>query len=117
MNSTSSQPNFLYAIVIKEINQKGKKVMKSLLVVNPSSGGEQAKEFEQLAIANWNRCLMKWSSCIQKQGMQNFTREAATEGYHSVLSWAEMEQSTKESVESLNKNIGQISDFPIGYGE
>ncbi len=30
------------------------------------------------------------------------------------LSWAEMEQSTKESVESLNKNIGQIRIFPLG---
>ena len=70
MNSTSSQPNFfLYAIVIlkKSIRRK-ESDEKVLLVVNPSSGGEQAKEFEQLAIANWNRCLMKWSSCIQKAG-------------------------------------------------
>ncbi len=74
MNSTSSQPNFFffYAIVILKGNQSEGKESdeKVLLVVNPSSGGEQAKEFEQLGDSNWNRCLMKWSSCIQKQGMQ-----------------------------------------------
>ena len=55
-------------------------------MVNPSSGGEQAKNLEQLAIANWNRCLMKWSSCIQKAGCKKLLlAKRVTEGYHSVF--------------------------------
>ena len=52
-------------------------------MVNPSSGGEQAKEFEQLAIAKLESVFDEVSSCIQKAGDEN--PRSATEGYHSVF--------------------------------
>ena len=60
---------------------------KVLLVVNPSSGGEQAKEFEQLAIAKLESVFDEVVVLHTKKAgdAKNFTREAATEGYHSVF--------------------------------
>ena len=34
--------------------------MKALLIVNPSSGGEKAAEYEELATKNCRNYLMKW---------------------------------------------------------
>ena len=60
---------------------------KVLLVVNPSSGGEQAKEFEQLAIAKLESVFDEVVVLHTKKAgdAKNFTREAATEGYHSMF--------------------------------
>lgn len=86
---------------------------KVLLVVNPSSGGEQAKEFEQLAIAKLESVFDEVVVLHTKKAgdAKTLLAKRLRKGIIVCLSWAEMEQSTKESVESLNKNIGQISDF------
>ena len=123
MNSTSSQPNFFfYAIVIlkKSIRRK-ESDEKSFISGKPSSGGEQAKEFG--AISDRQKAgigvLMKWSSCIQKsRGCKKLLlAKRLRKGIIIVClpQRAEMEQSTKESVESLNKQTsGQIRIFPLG---
>ena len=55
-------------------------------MVNPSSGGEQAKEFEQLAIAKLESVFDEVVVLHTKsRRCKNFTREAAVEGYHSVF--------------------------------
>ncbi|WP_165002827.1 MULTISPECIES: diacylglycerol kinase family protein [unclassified Enterococcus] len=60
---------------------------KALLVVNPSSGGEQAKEYEKLAHEKLDSVFDEVVVLHSKKAgdAENFTREAAVEGYHSVF--------------------------------
>lgn len=60
---------------------------KALLVVNPSSGGEQAKEYEKLAHEKLASIFDEVVVLHTKKAgdAENFTREAAVEGYHSVF--------------------------------
>ena len=55
---------------------------KALLIVNPSSGGEQAKEYEKLAKMFDEVVVLH----TKKAGdAKNFAREAAVDNYHSVF--------------------------------
>ena len=54
-------------------------------MVNPSSGGEQAKEFEQLAIAKLESVFDEVVVLHTKSRDAKLYSEAATEGYHSVF--------------------------------
>lgn len=60
---------------------------KALLVVNPSSGGEQAKEYEKLAHEKLEAMFDEVVVLHTKKAgdAKNFTREAAVDGYHSVF--------------------------------
>lgn len=62
-------------------------MQKALLVVNPSSGGEQAKEYEQLAHEKLKTMFDEVSVLhTNKAGdAKNFAREATIEGYNSVF--------------------------------
>jgi len=82
---------------------------KALLVVNPSSGGEQAQEYEKLAHQKLTTMFDEVVVLHTKKAgdAKNFTREAAVDRYHSV-SWVEMVLLMKESMGSLNKHIVQI---------
>ncbi|HJG21587.1 diacylglycerol kinase family lipid kinase [Enterococcus durans] len=62
-------------------------MQKALLVVNPSSGGEQAKEYEQLAHEKLKTMFDEVSVLHTKKAgdAKNFAREATIEGYNSVF--------------------------------
>ena len=62
-------------------------MQKALLVVNPSSGGEQAKEYEQLAHEKLKTMFDEVSVLHTKKvdDAKNFAREATIEGYNSVF--------------------------------
>ena len=62
-------------------------MQKALLVVNPSSGGEKAKEYEQLAHEKLKTMFDKVVVLHTKKAgdAKNFAREATIEGYHSVF--------------------------------
>ena len=60
---------------------------KALLVVNPSSGGEQAQEYEKLAHQKLTTMFDEVVVLHTKKAgdAKNFTREAAVDRYHSVF--------------------------------
>ncbi|MBE8866163.1 acylglycerol kinase family protein, partial [Enterococcus faecium] len=60
---------------------------KALLVVNPSSGGEQAQEYEKLAHQKLTTMFDEVVVLHTKKSgdAKNFTREAAVDRYHSVF--------------------------------
>lgn len=62
-------------------------MQKALLVVNPSSGGEQAKKYEQLAHEKLKTLFDEVVVLHTKKAgdAKNFTREATIERYHSVF--------------------------------
>ncbi len=62
-------------------------MQKALLVVNPSSGGEQAKEYEQRAHEKLETMFDEVVVLHTKKAgdAKNFTREAAEKKYHSVF--------------------------------
>lgn len=60
---------------------------KALLIVNPSSGGEQAKEYEKLAYEKLETMFDEVVVLHTKKAgdAKNFAREAAVDNYHSVF--------------------------------
>ncbi|MDA3974374.1 diacylglycerol kinase family lipid kinase [Enterococcus thailandicus] len=62
-------------------------MQKALLVVNPSSGGEQAQEYEQLMQEKLKKMFDEVEVLHTKKAgdAKQFTRKATSEGYHSVF--------------------------------
>ncbi len=62
-------------------------MQKALLVVNPSSGGEQAQEYEQLMQEKLKKMFDEVEMLHTKKAgdAKQFTRKATSEGYHSVF--------------------------------
>lgn len=60
---------------------------KSMLIVNPSSGGERSKEFEEMVIEKLNKFFDKVDVLYTKgEGdARAFSRKACKEEYHSVF--------------------------------
>ena len=77
---------------------------KVLLIVNPSSGGEKAKSYEDLAREKLAECFDEVVVKHTEKGgdAAAFAKQAAEDHYDSVLSWVAMELSMKESVVWLN---------------
>lgn len=91
----------------------------ALLVVNPSSGGERALEFRDLAQAKleeyFDQVLIKETQ--KAEMLANLPRRLRKKVLTVSLSWAEMGQLTRALVVWLRKNIDQILDFPTGYSQ
>lgn len=92
---------------------------KAVLIVNPSSGGEKAKEFETLAE---EKLKQLFDEVVVKQtekggDAEQFAREAAESHFDSVFVMGEMEPLMKELAGWQNKLTAQNLAFSFRNGE
>ena len=92
--------------------------MKALLIVNPSSGGEKAAGYEELATKNCRNYLMKWLLHTQKKRvMPSGSHLKLSAPWIACLQWEVMVQLMRRSAELLVMRSVRVLAFSSRYSQ